>query len=224
MSAEQLIDYLKKFMSPERVEKVDRIIGDRTRHVTILLENLYQSQNASAVLRSAECLGIQDIHVVENNNQFEVHPDIALGSSKWLTIHQYNQEENNTLTAIQNLKKQGYRVLATMPNQNDCMIEDVDLSVPTAFMFGTELTGLSEEAIALADGYVKIPMYGFTESFNISVSAAILMNTVAKRLRESDIPWQLSPVQKDEIMLDWCKKSLKTPDMIIKRFKCNNPG
>jgi tRNA (guanosine-2'-O-)-methyltransferase len=222
MSTEQLIDYLKKFMSPERVEKVDRIIDDRTRHVTILLENLYQSQNASAVLRSAECLGIQDIHVVENNNQFEVHPDIALGSSKWLTIHQYNQEENNTLTAIQNLKKQGYRVLATMPNQNDCMIDDVDLSVPTAFMFGTELTGLSEEAIALADGYVKIPMYGFTESFNISVSAAILMNVVAKRLRESDIPWQLSPLQRDEIMLDWCRKSLKTPDMIIKRFRSNN--
>lgn len=222
MNTKQLIEYLKKFMSPERVEKVDRIIEDRTRHITILLENIYQSQNASAVLRSAECMGIQDVHVVENDNEFEVHPDIALGSSKWLTIHRYNQEKNNTTIAIENLKKQGYRVLATMPSENDCFVDEVDLTIPTVFMFGTELTGLSDEAVSLADGYVKIPMYGFTESFNISVSAAILMQMVTQRLRHSQVEWQLTPEQKDEIMLDWCKKSLKTPDMIIQRFISNN--
>ncbi len=221
MENRRLINHLKGVITPERGDKIDKIVLDRTRHITIMLENIYQSQNASAVLRTADCLGIQDVHVVENENQFEVHPDIALGSSKWLTIHQHNNHENNTLSAIQALKGNGYRVIATMPHEQECMIDDIDLSVPTVFMFGTELTGLSEDAIRLADGYVKLPMYGFTESYNISVSAAILLYSVTQRLRKSNIPWQLTNEEQDEIVLDWCKKSIKTPDLIIERFLNN---
>jgi tRNA (guanosine-2'-O-)-methyltransferase len=214
----QLINYLQDMMSAERIEKIDRNIKNRTRHITILLENIFQSQNASAVLRSAECLGIQDIHVVENNNLFEVNTEIAMGAAKWLTIHRYNSQPNNTITAIQKLRSDGYQIIATMPHENECMIEDLDISKPTVFMFGTELTGLSEEAIAQADGFVKIPMFGFTESFNISVSAALVMQTITTRLRKSDIQWQLTDIEQQELMLEWCRKSLKTPDLVVERF------
>ncbi len=214
----RLIDHLQGMMSAERIEKIDRNIRNRTRHITILLENIYQSQNASAVLRSAECLGIQDVHVVENDNLFEVNPDIVMGASKWLTIHRYNSQPQNTTSAIRKLKRDGYRVVATMPHENECMIDDIEIDQPTVFMFGTELTGLSDEAIAEADGFVKIPMYGFTESFNISVSAALVMQTIVTRLRKSDIPWQLTDAERQELTLEWCRKSLKTPDLIIERF------
>lgn len=219
-----LINYLQDLLSVERIEKINSNVKNRTRHVAILLENIFQPQNASAVLRSAECLGIQDIHVVENNNQFEVNPEIAMGSAKWLTIHQYNSQPQNTVSAIQKLKKDGYRMIATMPHENECTIENIDLSKPTVFMFGTELTGLSDEAIALADGFVKIPMYGFTESFNISVSTALVMQTVAIRLRKSDIPWQLAENEQQELVLEWCSKSVKTPDLVIERFFSQNPN
>lgn len=218
----QLINYLQDFMSAERIEKIDRNIKNRTRYITILLENIYQSQNASAVLRSAECLGIQDIHVVENENSFEVNTEISMGAAKWLTIHRYNSQPHNTITAIRKLKNDGYQVIATMPHENECMIGDIKLSKPTVFMFGTELTGLSNEAIAEADGFVKIPMYGFTESFNISVSVALVMQTIVTRLRKTDMQWQLTDSEQQELMLEWYRKSLKTPDMIIDRFMSQN--
>lgn len=214
----RLIEHLQGMMSAERIEKIERNLRNRTRHVTILLENIFQSQNASAVLRSAECLGIQDIHVVENDNLFEVNPEIVMGAAKWLTIHPYNSQPQNTTSAIRKLKRDGYRVVATMPHENECMIDDIEIDQPTVFMFGTELTGLSDEAIAEADGFVKIPMYGFTESFNISVSAALVMQTIITRLRKSDIPWQLTDAERQELTLEWCRKSLKTPDLIIERF------
>jgi len=213
-----LIDYLKDFLTDERVEKINKIVTQRTRHISILLENIFQQQNASAILRSAECMGVQDIHVVENNNVFEVDPEVAMGAAKWLTIHNYNQKQNNTIDAINTLKANGYRVVATMPHEKESMIDELDLSVPTVFMFGTELTGLSEDAIKCADAFVKIPMYGFTESYNISVSAAMVMQTATTRIRNSEFNWQLPIRAQEDLILEWYQKSLKTPDLIIKRF------
>lgn len=218
MDVQKLISYLRDFMTNERAEKMDLVVKNRTRHISILLENIYQSQNASAVLRTADCFGVQDIHVVENENEFDVHPDIALGSSKWLTIHRYNQTANNTVAAINELKSKGYRILATMPHENECMLDDLDLSIPTVFMFGTELTGLSDEAIAHADGFVKIPMYGFTESFNISVSAALVLQNAVSKIRNSNVNWQLPREEEDEIILEWYKRTVKNSDMIVERF------
>ncbi len=219
MEKEKLISYLKEFMTPERVSKMDYVLQNRTKHVSILLENIYQSQNASAVLRTADCFGIQDVHVVENEYEFDVHPDIALGSSKWLSIYRYNQQANNTVDAITQLKQKGYRILATMPHENDCMVDQVDLSQPTLFMFGTELTGLSQEAIDHADGFVKIPMYGFTESFNISVSVALVLQSIITKIRNSDIHWQLTNIEKNEILIEWYKQSIRESEKIIERFK-----
>ncbi len=217
-----LIASLKEYISEERFKKIEMISANRTNHVTIAVENLYQSHNMSAVLRTAECLGIQNVHIIENSFQYQINKEVSMGSDKWLTIHRYNGKPDNTQACLQHLKQQGYKLVATMPSEKDTMIDDIDISMPTAFVFGTELLGLSQEAITMADEFVKIPMYGFTESYNISVSVALTMMNVCQRLRKSDINWRLSDNEIMALRLEWVKKSIKDVDGILKRYSEQN--
>lgn len=219
----ELIEYLKPFVTEARLEIFDKVIGYRTRYITVALEDIYQSQNASAVLRTSDCFGIQDVHVIENKNTYKINPDVALGSSKWLNIIKYNKSENNTLEAIALLKKQGYRIVATTPHKNDVDLDNFNLQKgKVALFFGTELNGLSDIAIQNADEYLKIPMFGFTESFNISVSAAIILHHLTLKLRSSNINWQLSNEEIDELKLNWLKQTIKKSDLIIEKFLSKN--
>jgi tRNA (guanosine-2'-O-)-methyltransferase len=183
-----------------------------------VIENLYQSHNISAILRTAECLGIQEVYIVENNFQYEISPQVSLGAHKWLSIHRYNREENNTMECLKAIKKQGYKIVATLPHENDCLLDDIPIDEKTAFVFGTELNGLTQEAIAMADAFVKIPMYGFTESYNVSISVALTMMNVIERLRKSDINWKLSEQEYADLVLQWMKKTIKDADRIVERF------
>ena len=214
---QELIDYLRQFMSEERYQRIVEIASQRTRHFSIVVENLYQSHNMSAILRTAECIGIQDVYTIENNFQYEISPQVSLGSHKWLSIHQYNELKNNTIECLKAVKKQGYKIVATLPNKNDCLLDELPIDEKTAFVFGTELDGLTQEAIAMADGFVKIPMYGFTESYNVSVSVALTMMNVCERLRKSSINWQLSEEERTDLELQWIKKSIKDAERIIGR-------
>ena len=216
--ANELIAYLSSFVSDERKKKFEYVLNNRTRHLTLVLEDIYQPHNASAVLRSCDCFGIQDIHIIENKNQYTVNQDIALGSSKWLTQIKYADQGNNTLACINNLKKNGYKIIATSPHKNDCIIQDLDISTRTALVFGTELHGISEEVTKHADGFVKIPMFGFTESFNISVSAALCLHTLVHKLHQSGIEWQLTDAEKEQVMLDWLRTSIQKSDLIEEEF------
>lgn len=221
----ELIDHLQQFVTPERFDLFNRILKERTRYITVVLEDIYQSQNASAVLRTADCFGIQDVHVIENKNQYQINPDVTLGASKWLNLMKYNKHQHNTIDAINSLKKQGYRIVATTPHKSDVNLENFDLlKGKTAFFFGTELNGLSDIMIENADEYLKIPMYGFTESFNISVSAAIILHHLTTKLRTSEINWQLDENEGEEILLDWLKKTIKSSSLLIDDFlsKKNN--
>ena len=218
MNNQSIINYLKEFVTEERYNRICDIIEKRTRHFTVVVENLYQSHNMSAILRTAECLGIQDIHFIENNFEYEISKQVSLGAQKWLSIYRYNQQENNTIACIKAVKKKGYKIIATLPYENDCMLEDISIDEKTAFLFGTELDGLTQEAIDMADGFVKIPMYGFTESYNVSVCVALTMANVNERLRKSTLNWQLSQEEKLFLQLDWLKKSIKESDRILKRF------
>lgn len=219
-----LIKYLEGFLLSKRVELFDRVILNRTRYITLILEDIYQSHNASAVLRSCDCFGVQDIHIIENRNEYDLNNQVTMGSDKWLNLIKYNQEENNTITAIKALKESGYRIVATTPHMNDCSLHDFDLSKGKfALLFGTELNGLSEIAMEQADEFLRIPMYGFTESFNISVSAAIILQSLIESLRSSDINWTLSETEKQEIKLDWLRKSIKSVDLIEAEYFKNLP-
>jgi len=214
-----LIKHLEGFVTERRSELIDKVLQDRTKYITLVLEDIYQSQNASAVMRSCDCFGVQDVHVIENSNQYEIIPDVAMGSTKWLSLNRYNEKENNTLDTINKLKSEGYRIVATSPHAKDVTIGDFDITKgKTALFFGTELTGLSEVVMDNADEFVKVPMYGFTESYNISVCAALVLYELTEKLRKSDIDWKLTEEEITEIKLQWLKRSIKASDEIIDRF------
>lgn len=206
---QELLDYLLNFLSENKMSLFEKIIKDRTKHITVALEDIFQPQNASAVLRTCDVFGIQDVHIIENENQYNINPRVVHGASKWLTLRKYNKNENNTLDCINQLKSEGYKVYGTTPHTNDCLIQDIPLDNKVALMFGTEMTGLSDIAMENVDGFVKIPMYGFTESLNISVSAAVSLYELSKRLKESNIDWQLSEQEKVEQLIVWAKKVIK---------------
>lgn len=219
-----LLDHLLTFITAERKNKFLRFIDYRTRYLTIVLEDIYQPHNASAVLRTCDCFGIQDVHIIENRNKYQVNPDVALGASKWLSLKKYNQLENNTISCIEELKNKGYKIIATTPHEQDFTPETLPLDSPVALVFGTELAGLSREALSLADGYIKIPMVGFSESLNISVSAAVLIHTLSERLRSAPVRWQLQEDEKTEILLSWVSNSIKKSELIIEEFLTRKPA
>ncbi len=218
VNKKELLEYLSGFMSENKMELFNKIIPERTRHVTVALENIFQPQNASAVLRTCDVFGIQDVHIIENDNEYNVNPRVVHGASKWIDLHKYNEKENNTLDCIKTLKSKGYKVYGTTPHTNDCLIQDIPLDEKVALMFGTEMTGLSDIAMENVDGYVKIPMYGFTESLNISVSASICLYELKKRLKASDIDWQLSEEEQLEQLILWSKKVIKDGTLIEKQY------
>lgn len=217
----KLIEHLSQFVTDVRKERLQEVLQNRTRHITVVLEDLYQTQNISAVMRTCDCYGIQDAYIVENRNEFEIHKDISMGADKWLTLHHYPHSEHNMKQCIDDLHAKGYTVVATLPDEKKTTIQDLSIDKKTAFLFGTELTGLSDEAVQYADCNALIPMYGFTESFNISNSAAIILSNFSERLRHSDVDWKLSQNEQDEIYLEWLKKSLRDPEAMIKHFLAN---
>jgi len=215
----ELINHLSKIITPERFSLINKNIKNRTRYMTVILEDIYQPHNASAVLRSCDCFGVQDIHIIENKNEYNVNPDVTRGSTKWLDLHKYNTSENNTLSTINELKNKGYRIIATSPHSKDIDLENFDVTKGKfALMFGSEGPGLSKIALENADEFMKIPMYGFTESFNISVSAAIILHHLSLKLRELGINYKLNKDEKDDIILEWLKRSIKKSEMIVNEF------
>lgn len=216
----ELLSYLEKVVNPERLSLFHRIIMNRTNYITVVLEDIYQAQNASAVLRSCDCLGIQNVHVIENRNTLQVDKEVAMGSSKWLTLNKYNEGNNNSPGAIQLLKKKGYRIVATSPHSNDVELPEFDITKgKIALVFGSELPGISDVVLNEADEFLKIPMYGFTESYNISVSAAIILYHLTQKMRDSDIiEWHLNDEERIETMLQWIRNSVKKSALIEKRF------
>ena len=193
----------------------DRLAPLRTRHISVVLEDIYQSHNASAVLRSCDCFGVQDVHVVEAHNPFNPAGDVAVGSSKWVDYYKHASIQES----YRYLHEKGYRIVATLPHENDQMITDLDISQPVALVFGTELTGLTQEAIDGADAYVKVPMYGFTESFNISVCAALSLFSLTERMRSSkDLRWQLDDDALLDLKLHWAMQAIRDGEKVMQQL------
>ncbi len=220
----ELISFLSGYLTSPRLSKMRSVLEKRTRHLCLVMEDIYQSQNASAVLRSCDCFGIQDVHIIENQNVYEINPDVALGASKWLSLYKYNNQDHNTSTCLSHLKEEGYRIVATSPHRNDLLLEELPVDRRTALLFGTELKGLTQEAEGMADAFVKIPMLGFTESFNISVSAAICLYHLGAKIRETVPGWMLSEAEKTDLLLEWIKQSVKNPESLIRYFFDQKPA
>ncbi|MGM0545753.1 MAG: TrmH family RNA methyltransferase [Bacteroidota bacterium] len=214
-----LVTYLRKFATEERWQRINQVLDKRTRYLTVVLEDIYQPHNASAVLRSCDCFGIQDVHIIENKNQFDPNKGVTIGADKWIDLQTYNQPEtNNTTACFNSLRNQGYQIIATTPHEDDVTIDEVPIDQKTALVFGAELTGLSDDALEQADGYARIPMVGFSESFNISVSAALCLYELSTRLRKNRDDWQLTESEKQHLQFDWLKKTVRAPKKLIQRY------
>lgn len=214
----ELVEYLSGFVTESRKKRFEEVLQHRTRHITVVLEDIYQPHNAAAVLRSCDCFGIQDVHVIENQNKFEANPDVELGSAKWITLRKHNSKKENTADCVASLKKNGYQIVVTSPHKNDCSIEELNITRKTALFFGTEMRGATPVAFEQADAFVKIPMVGFTESLNISVSAAVSLFTLTSRLRRSGIKWKLSEEEETEIRLQWLRNTIPKPELLEAEF------
>jgi tRNA (guanosine-2'-O-)-methyltransferase len=202
-----VVDHLLKFVTDRRRAVMERVLGQRTRHITLVLEDIYQSQNASAAVRTCECLGIQDLHVIEKQSSYSINKKVLKGSNKWMSIVKYKEKNrDNTLQCYQQLRAAGYKILVTDPSPDGIPITEVPIDQKIALVMGNELEGISEVALKNADQKVNIPMFGFTESFNISVSAAVCLHTLVSKLRNSSIQWQLEKPEVDQLRLEWLRK------------------
>jgi len=211
--------YLSQFISDHKKVFMEKVLQQRTRHITMVLEDIYQSQNASAVIRTCECMGIQDIHIIENESKYTVNRRVLKGSYKWVDLIRHRSKmKNNTEACYHNLRECGYKIAATDPSPDGIAIHDVPINDKIALVMGNELYGTSSYALAHADMKVKIPMYGFTESLNISVSAAICLSTLITKLRWSDVNWSLKEEEKDDIRLRWLRKMVRNVEILEKEF------
>lgn len=213
-----LTGYLEGFVSERRRGRLHEVLEERTNHMTLVLEDVYQSHNFSAVLRSADIFGIQNIHFIENRNKYKISEDVSMGSTQWLSLNRYQNAENNTKACLSNLKEKGYKIVATSLHKNSVSLEELDISKPFAMVFGTELTGISKDVEDMADEFVKLPMYGFTESFNISVCAALCMYNLSTKIRKEVPDYHLSALEKENLYIEWLKASIRKNDLIIKEF------
>ncbi|MDN5203617.1 RNA methyltransferase [Fulvivirgaceae bacterium BMA10] len=215
----ELIDFLGDYVTDHKKELIQEILANRTRYITVALEDIYQPQNASAVVRTCDCFGIQDIHIIENSNKYDLNPKVVQGASKWVDLIKYDCEgADNTKACIEDLRRKGYKIIATSPRKPSTSIHDLNLDQKIALMFGTELTGLSDDALSAADELVHIPMYGFTESFNLSVSAAICMSILSHQLRRSNVNWRLNEEEKATLQLKWFRKIVNKSEMLEAKF------
>jgi len=214
----EILTYLQTFLTTHRIERFKNILNQRTRHFTVAIEDVYQPHNASAVLRSCEVFGIQDVHIIEKNYVFKNSNQVSKNANKWLNIYKYKNHKNNSLACVKTLKKEGYQIVATTPHTDSCLLQDFDITKKAAFFFGVEKEGLSDDILQNADVSLKIPMYGFTESLNISVAAAIVLQHCSNKLHQSNVDWQLSELEKQTLELEWTKKTIKDVDKIVERY------
>lgn len=216
----QLFEHLSQFVSDHKKAFIEKVLDQRTRYVTVVLEDIFQSQNASAVVRTCECMGLQDIHIVENTAKYQLNVRVLKGADKWINLERYRTRNvNNTETCFKKLRAQGYKILLADPAEDGVSIEEIKTDESKlAIVFGNELRGVSQYAYEHCDEKIRIPMYGFTESLNISVSVAICLNTVLPRLRNSQRDIRLTDEEKDIIKLNWYRKVVKRSDIVEREF------
>lgn len=213
-----LFQYLQTFLTERRKNLFQKVLSERTRHFTVATEDVYQLHNTSAVMRTCDVFGIQDLNVVEELLGKRVDKEIAMGAQKWVSLKRYHVIND----CINNLKSSGYQIIATTPHNDSTLLHDFDVSKKSAFFFGKESDGLSDTVMDTADGFLKIPMYGFTESLNISVSVAIILQSVVTKMKQSQIKWQLSDAEKMEIEMEWMLKTIKSSKEIVERYNAEN--
>ena len=237
---------MEGFITPERKERMLQVLAQRTRYAVCVLEDLFDPRNGSAVIRHCDALGIHELHAIENVHHFKSDTQVDLGTAQWLDMRVYRKPSgggpvsvkarrkalqtasggrvpppaSQTPAVLASLKERGYRIVATSPHaDDDSLPETLDLaSGPVAVVFGTEKHGISEEAREAADIFMRIPMVGFVESFNLSASAAIVLHVLSRRIREEGLPWRLEADDAERVLFEWVRRTAPHAESLVKRF------
>ena len=210
---QQLVEYLSNFATKNKLQKIDEALKSRTRYVSVLLEELYQPMNISAAIRTCDCFGVQDVHIIENKNKFDDKCGISRGAFKWVDVKKHSSLSDS----LSWFKKNNYKIFVTSPHAKKTL-SDISFDSKVVLAFGTEMHGASDELLAAADECVSIPMFGFTESLNVSVSVALCLYDVILRLHKSDVSWGFSDKEKLEVKLSWLKRVIKRSEEHEKAF------
>lgn len=221
-----LLDYLGRYVTPHKKSVMERVLANRTRHLTVVLEDIFKPHNASAVIRTCDCFGLQDIHVIEKTDQYKVNPYVTRGASQWVDLHKYYQEGSSSVEAcFDSLRAKGYKIYGTSPSAGGISIYDLQPEEKLALVFGNEHEGISEEVKSKADGLVHIPMLGFTDSFNISVSASVFLFDLVRKAEKMGIEnFHLSEPEKNELRMKWYRAIVKNSDIHEKVYRKNLTG
>lgn len=203
-----LLTYLEEYLTENRNTLFEKVLDSRTRHFTVAMEDVYKERNSGAIIRTCDCFGIQELHIIEDSYNHKVAHAISKGAEKWIDVNVHSKEEGSTQACIDSLRGKGYQIIATTPHNNDVLLPDFDISKKSAFFFGSEKTGISQNVIDQADGFMRIPMYGFTESFNISVAVALTLQELTRRLHLSEVDWHLPADDRLLKKLEWTAKTI----------------
>ncbi len=219
---ERLIDHhgaaavqaaLLPMLTAERIARIDAVLARRLVSVTLGVEDTYDPHNAAATIRTAEAFGLQDLHVIEPHERFSAAKGVTRGAHKWIDLHRWPSAE----AAAAALRAGGFRVFATLPDAPQS-IEDVDVASPIAVVFGNEHAGLSEAAIRACDGALAVPMFGFTESYNLSVTVALARSRLAARRRAYiGAPGDLDEARRARLRARWCALGIRGVIHILER-------
>ena len=208
------IALLSGFMLPARYDVLRRTVAMRTRYMTILAENTFHPQNAAALIRHCEAFGLQQMHTVETYCRFNPSAAIVRGTDRWVDIRRHG----STAEALAALRAEGYRIVATTPHREDTTPESFDVGRGRfALVFGTAHAGISEEVLASADEFLRIPMCGMVESLNVSASAAILIYMLSERMRRQVEGWNMTAAEQAATLYGWMCRSVKDSEEILKR-------
>ncbi|CAM2065391.1 tRNA (guanosine(18)-2'-O)-methyltransferase [Sulfidibacter corallicola] len=211
----ELCEYLAGFVSENKRTLFDEALTWRTRHVAVVLEDIADSRDASAVIRSCECYGVQDFYVIARRRSFQVRLGVAMGAAKWIDLHHLGRREEASLDS---LRDAGYRIAALSTRPDAMPLAQVPIAEPLAFVFGTEDLGLGEETHAVADYHVRVPSHGAGAKYNLSVCAGLVLYDVTRRLRASSHDWRLSEDARLDLLLEWYAKIPKSRESLVRRF------
>jgi len=210
-----LISKLSDVINDDRIERLQEVLNQRTRYLTVVLDDIYQPQNSSAVIRTCECIGIQDLHIIEDRNVHKTSRDVVKGSSKWISL---NHHDKNRIDCIKKLRDNDYKIVAMTLSEDSIPLESLPINEKLALCFGCEETGLDKEIEESADYKVQIPINGFTQSYNISVSAGISLYYLYNKIKATEQNWQLTNEEKEELLIDWLSKSTPTGQYLLDKY------
>lgn len=211
---EEIYEYVSGFLTDERLRKIEHFSQESSDYILPVVEDIYQFRNAAAIVRSVEACGFHKVIAMEQENIFDPNLRVTKGADTWVEV----EKMPRTLDSLKTIKERGYKIVAVSPERNATMLPNYQPVAPLALVFGTEWEGTTDELLDFADETLAIPMYGFTQSFNVSVAAAICFYDLKQKLVNSGINYKLSPQKLLEMKIRWAVNSIPSGKAILERY------